>query len=119
MTASLVTPSTISNNAEIDVIWEEFQAKPEPLRTEPNAALGKKWEEWEIRVMRILSDKAKKAHAAWCCASRVRRRSTIHRQGGCRLLYDRPYEDKSRVRVAGRSRSAFRLTASCPPLTPN
>ncbi len=34
-----VTLKSIANNAEIDVIWEEFQAKLEPLRAELNAAL--------------------------------------------------------------------------------
>jgi adenine-specific DNA-methyltransferase len=36
-------------NAEIDVIWEEWQAKLEPLRKAINKAMGsngKGWEEW-------------------------------------------------------------------------
>ncbi|MCK5509814.1 MAG: hypothetical protein KAI50_14970 [Desulfobacterales bacterium] len=39
---------SIANNAEIDVIWENFQKTLEPLREKLNKALGKKWEEWEI-----------------------------------------------------------------------
>ena len=39
---------SIANNAEIDVIWEKFQERLEPLRQELNAALGKAWQEWEI-----------------------------------------------------------------------
>ena len=38
----------IANNAEIDVIWEDFQKKLEPLREKLNSILGKAWEEWEI-----------------------------------------------------------------------
>ncbi len=38
----------IANNAEIDVIWEQFQAVMEPLRAQLNAELGEHWEEWEI-----------------------------------------------------------------------
>jgi adenine-specific DNA-methyltransferase len=38
----------IANNAEIDVIWEQYQEKLKPLRKELNKVLGKEWEEWEI-----------------------------------------------------------------------
>src|SRR5690606_16768838 len=38
----------IANNAEIDVIWEQYQKELEPLRAKLNNALGKEWEEWEI-----------------------------------------------------------------------
>ena len=43
-----ITLKSIANNAEIDVIWEEYQTRLEPLRAQLNAALGKQWEEWEI-----------------------------------------------------------------------
>ena len=43
-----VTLKSIANNAEIDVIWEKFQETLEPLRSALNAALGRRWEEWEI-----------------------------------------------------------------------
>ena len=43
-----ITLKSIANNAEIDVIWDKFQEKLEPLREQLNKALGKKWEEWEI-----------------------------------------------------------------------
>jgi adenine-specific DNA-methyltransferase len=43
-----ITLKSIANNAEIDVIWEEFQGQLEPLRKQLNKTLGKKWEEWEI-----------------------------------------------------------------------
>ena len=43
-----ITLKSIANNAEIDVIWEQWQAKLEPLRENLNAALNKTWQEWEI-----------------------------------------------------------------------
>src|SRR5260370_27095282 len=43
-----VTLKSIANNAEIDVIWDKWQAKLEPLREKLNAALQKTWQEWEI-----------------------------------------------------------------------
>jgi adenine-specific DNA-methyltransferase len=36
-----ITLKSIANNAEIDVIWDKWQAKLEPLREQLNAALGR------------------------------------------------------------------------------
>ena len=41
-----VTLKSIANNAEIDVIWDEWQARLEPLRAELNGLVGEAWEEW-------------------------------------------------------------------------
>ena len=43
-----ITLKSIANNAEIDVIWDKFQEKLEPLREALNQALGKQWQEWGI-----------------------------------------------------------------------
>ncbi len=43
-----ITLKSIANNAEIDVIWEQWQAKLEPLRETLNKELQKSWQEWEI-----------------------------------------------------------------------
>jgi len=43
-----ITLKDIANNAEIDVIWDKWQAKLEPLREKLNKELGKQWQEWEI-----------------------------------------------------------------------
>ena len=43
-----ITLKSIANNAEIDVIWDQWQAKLEPLRENLNAALQNTWQEWEI-----------------------------------------------------------------------
>jgi adenine-specific DNA-methyltransferase len=40
--------SSIAKNAEIDVIWDKWQAQLDPLRAKVNSALKKSWEEWEI-----------------------------------------------------------------------
>ena len=81
----------------------------EPLRAALNAALGTAWEEWQIpreadSTAGPASGRQKSArHAGGQRASRGRRRSTppSPRKADVEFLYDRPYEDKSRVRVAG------------------
>jgi adenine-specific DNA-methyltransferase len=101
-----VTLGSIANNAEIDVIWEDFQVKLEPLRRELNAALGNEWEEWEIprEAASGWPDRAKNAHAAWRehrIGRQKRINDSIAKKADVELLYDRPIEDKSRIRVAG------------------
>jgi adenine-specific DNA-methyltransferase len=101
-----VTLKSIANNAEIDVIWEQFQAKLEPLRGELNAALGQTWEEWQIprEAGAGWLEPAKVAHAAWWAARIARQReidASIARAADVEMLYDRPYADASKVRVAG------------------
>ncbi len=96
----------IANNAEIDTIWEDYQTRLEPLRVALNAALGKTWEEWEIPRDATGSwpDAAKQAHADWW-AQRIARQkdidASIAAKAETEYLYDQPYEDKAKVRVAG------------------
>lgn len=98
--------STIVRNSEIDVIWESYQAKLEPLRSRLNAAIGASWEEWEIprEAEAGWPDAARQAHAAWWELRIARQREidgSIAQQADVELLYDRPYEDSSKVRVSG------------------
>ena len=101
-----ITLKSIANNAEIDVLWEEAQQTLEPLRASLNAALGTAWEEWQIP--RDPDPKwpaaVAKTHAAWWEARIERQRridASIARRADIEYLYDRPYEDRSRIRVAG------------------
>lgn len=43
-----ITLKSIANNAEIEVLWERWQATLEPLREKLNKELKRKWQEWEI-----------------------------------------------------------------------
>ncbi len=101
-----ITLKSITNNAEIDVIWERFQETLEPLREALNAALDTDWEEWQIP--RETDDdwpaKVKKLHAQWWDARIARQKeidASIAAKADVEYLYDKPYEDKSRIRVAG------------------
>ena len=101
-----VTLRDIANNGEIDVIWEERQAVLEPLRAELNAALGQSWEEWEIPASAEAGwpEEAVSAHRAWREGRLARQReidASIARNAAQEYLYDKPYVDGKRVRVAG------------------
>ena len=101
-----ITLKSIANNAEIDVIWDKFQQKLEPLRTTLNAALSEKFEEWEIprEAGAKWPEPARNAHAAWWQERIARQKEidvSIADKADPEYLYDRPYEDKKKVRVAG------------------
>jgi adenine-specific DNA-methyltransferase len=98
--------SSITNNAEIDVIWDQWQTKLEPLRESLNAALKQTWQEWEIprEADKAWSDATKKLHADWWQV-RISRQHEIDKSIAAKAefeyLYDKPYENKKCVRVAG------------------
>jgi adenine-specific DNA-methyltransferase len=155
-----ITLKSIANNAEIDVIWDKWQARLEPLREALNKSLKQKWEEWEIprepgdpwpapscelffrlRIEQGLAEDANpnkiaeclrginhnlkrnytletlpkrpaeawpeepaKTHAEWWEARIGRQKeidASIAAKAEFEYLYDKPYEDKKKVRVAG------------------
>lgn len=96
----------IANNAEIDVIWERFQEMLEPLRGKLNTAVGEKWEEWEIprEADGKWAAEAKQLHADWWTQRIARQKeidASIAAKADYEYLYDKPYQDKKKVRVAG------------------
>lgn len=101
-----ITLKSIANNAEVDVIWDQWQAKLEPVRERLNAALKKDWPEWEIprEADAKWPEAAKKLHANWWQA-RISRQQEIDKSISAKAefeyLYDKPYDDKKKVRVAG------------------
>lgn len=123
-----ITLKSIANNAELDVIWEKWQRTLEPLREQLNQALKKNWQEWEIprelppelrssgresapsspgkSQSRLTSaaTAAEKLHAAWWEARIARQKeidASIAAKAEFEFLYDKPCDDKARVRVAG------------------
>ena len=101
-----ITLRAIANNAEIDVIYETAQQDLEPLRAALNQALGQTWQEWEIprEAEESWSAEAAALHAGWW-ERRIARQKEIDASIAARAdyeyLYDKPYEDRRRVRVAG------------------
>lgn len=101
-----ITLKSIANNAEIDVIWEQWQQTLEPLRAQLNGLLNKSWQEWEIprEAGKKWSEHAKKQHADWWQARIARQKeidASIAAKAASEYLYDKPYENKKAVRVAG------------------
>jgi adenine-specific DNA-methyltransferase len=123
-----ITLKSIANNAEIDVIWDKWQATLEPLREKLNAALKQTWQEWEIprelppecrssgresaqtsprkdqSRLTSAATEAEKLHADWW-AARIARQQEIDKSIAAKaefeFLYDKPYPDNKKVRVAG------------------
>jgi adenine-specific DNA-methyltransferase len=101
-----ITLGSIANNPLIDDIWEKWQAVLEPLRTELNGAVGKNWEEWQIPrdLPGDATASAKEPHAKWWEARIARQKeidASIAARADIEYLYDRPYVDNARIRVAG------------------
>ena len=100
------TLKSIANNTEINFIYDEHQAKLEPLRSALNRMLGEQWEEWQIPhgADAAWPNKAKQLHEKWW-QLRIARQEAIDASIAAKAdyehLYDKPYEDKRRVRVAG------------------
>ena len=101
-----ITLKSIANNTEVDVIWEQWQAKLDPLREQLNSVLKMTWQEWEIprEADGKWPDTATKLHADWWQA-RIARQQEIDKSIAAKAefeyLYDKPYVDNKKVRVAG------------------
>ena len=147
--------SSITSNAEIDVIYERFQEEMEPIRARMNELAGTELEEWQIRrspgdpwtpkaikqwkrFRKVKTDTTKQKavnrineilgrdytietlpkrpvdpwtdpellalHERWW-ELRIERQkeidASIAAKADSEFLYDRPYEDRGKVRVAG------------------
>jgi len=115
-----ITLKSIANNAEIDVIWDKFQFLLEPLREKLNSSLHKSWQEWEIprdiasiigneggsqkAVCAVAPGEIRTTHQQWWDLRIERQQqidASIAAKAESEYLYDKPYPDKKRVRVAG------------------
>ena len=106
-----VTLKSIANNAEIDVIWEKWQETIQPLLAQLGAVVvgathASPLPEWEIP--RDLPDdwppEAAPLHEQFWTARVARQReidASIAAKADSEYLYDKPYQDNRKVRVAG------------------
>lgn len=101
-----ITSAVVANNAEIDVIWNKWQAILEPLREKLNTALKKQWQEWEIprATDKAWPGPALSLHGDWWQQRIARQKeidASIAAKADHEYLYDKPYPDNKKVRVAG------------------
>ena len=111
-----ITLKAIANNAEIDVIWESYQQKLEPLREQLNQLLATDWEEWQVprsldetkwnpgSVAPDSANAASRLLEQWWQQRIARQQeidASIAAKADHEYLYDKPYQDKKKVRVAG------------------
>lgn len=119
-----ITLKSIANNAEIDVIWERFEEDMLPLREQLTEQLPSGWladyrkkqkytaevpdaiQEWEVPrdFPDTWPEPAKALHEKFWDLRITRQKeidASIAAKADHEYLYDKPYEDKTKVRVAG------------------
>ncbi len=101
-----ITLRDVVHNSEIDLIWENYRGTLTSLRHQLNVALNETWEEWDVprEAEENWSDTTRATHAKWWEARIARQKDideSITRNAETEYLYDRPYVDTSKVRVAG------------------
>ena len=113
-----ITLRAIANNAEIDVIWEQYERQLAPLREQLSAASGSRppalrgaeqqgpLEEWQVPRERPddWPPETEPLLSEFWQLRIARQRETdasIAAKADYEYLYDRPYEDRKTVRVAG------------------
>ena len=121
-----ITLRDIANNAEIDVIWESYEEKLAPLRERLTGVISGEWrvnsesgggnsslatnhstlEEWEIPrdLPDDWPDDAAPIHEEFWETRIARQKAidaSIARNAEFEYLYDKPYEDRRKARVAG------------------
>ena len=97
----------IANNAEIDVIWGAVPRHPRTAGgRQLNTAVGEAWEEWEIprEAEDAWPAETRALHEQWWEQRQARQReidASIAAKADFEYLYDKPYQDNRKVRVAG------------------
>jgi len=96
----------IANNVEIDVIWERWAPRLNPLLASMNAKLNKSWREWEVPAEAGSNWDAETiaVHKRWWEGRRERHVEidrSISQKSEFELLCDKPFEDRKKVRVSG------------------
>ena len=98
--------SSVAKNAEIDVIWDKWQGTLARLREKLNIAVKSEWHDWQIprTVNPNWTEEGKRLHSEWWRTLLERQKemdASIAAKADFDFLYDKPYSDSRKVRVAG------------------
>lgn len=101
-----ITMKVIAQNKEIDIIWEKYLAAINASLKELNLILKHDWLEWEVPKSPDSNwpEAALKPFEKFWSARKLRQKDidkSIASKAEFEYLYDRPHEDKKKVRVAG------------------
>ena len=102
-----ITLKSIANNAEIDVdLGKVAGSAGTACANSSTPASQETWQEWEIprEADDDVAEPAEELHAEWWEARIARQKeidASIAAKAEFEYLYDKPYEDKKKVRVAG------------------
>ena len=101
-----ITLKSLATDGEIDIIWESHQRLLQPLCEQLNQAVGKQWQEWEIpsEADPKWPEATRRLHKRWHEQLIARQReidASIAAKAEFEYIYDKAYEDKQKVRVAG------------------
>ena len=105
-TAPHVSLSDMANNTEIDNIHAEYAKKLDSLLELLNTSNGTNWKEWEVpnETGPEWDPEVQKLHREWLSLKRDRQRemnASTGKRAKKEILYDRPHEDRKRIRVTG------------------
>lgn len=98
-----VTMKIIANNEEVEAIHLKWQPLLDDLRAKINKVAGKKYDEWEI-PQEDSNNELNPLLNKWRNTQHQRQKEideSIARRAESEALYDKPYEDKKKVRVTG------------------
>lgn len=104
--APYVQLSDIARNSEIDLIWEGYRLQMSSHLNDLNDYLGITFKEWEVPVEAdpSWSSEAKACHQGFWITKVKRQQeidASITANAQTQYLYDKPYVDSRKVRVAG------------------
>ena len=104
--AAHITSSVIANDAEIDVLWTTWKKAGGELLRKLNKVLGVEWPEWDVpaKANEKWDQATKELHAEWWKLKRAYQRdidASIEAHADSEHLYDKPFENNKKVRVAG------------------
>ena len=102
--APYITLKTIADNMEIDVIIEKYEEKIKILLNELNENSSKKVDDSYSIDATDLDAKSHKVYLDLLAVVNQKQKeidSSIVKNASVQLIYDKPYEDKNKVRVAG------------------